>query len=183
MTSTPPSRRFALISQPPRQESQHLTPVPPEQTLHVQHARTVLTPIPGRAVPPVHLPLRLPPELRQPQQAHRHPLRLTRPLDRVPGPCPALLPTQPLLQVPGPVLLPEPRREQLHHLKSGQLHRRGAQGEPLLVPLDLGDHRLDRYVVTRDPPQALHLLPGDLSPSAVDEGVPLVPRPGPAAAL
>ena len=31
MASTPPSRHFPLISQPPRQESQHLTPVPPEQ--------------------------------------------------------------------------------------------------------------------------------------------------------
>src|SRR5256885_1882980 len=105
MTSTPPSRRFPLISQPTRQESQHLTPVPPEQALHVQHARTVLAPIPRRAVPPVHLATRLQPELRQPQQAHRHPLRLTRPLDRIPGPRPALLPAQPLLQVPEPVLL------------------------------------------------------------------------------
>src|SRR3954470_18491607 len=111
MPETPLSRRFPLISQPTRQELPHLTTVPPEQTLHVQHARTVLTPIPRRSVPPVHLARRLQPELRQPQQAHRHPLRLTRPLDRVPRPRPALLPAQPLLQVPEPVLLTEPRRE------------------------------------------------------------------------
>src|SRR5881227_3843037 len=37
--------------------------------------------------------------------------------------------------------------------------------------------------MTRDPPQAHHLLPGDLPPPTIDEGVPLAPRPGPAPAL
>ena len=39
--------------------------------------------VPRRPEPPAHFPARLQPELQQPQQAHRHPLRLTGPLDRV----------------------------------------------------------------------------------------------------
>src|SRR6516165_10787177 len=52
-------------------------------------------------------------------------------------------PAQPLLQVAEAVLLPEPRREQFHHLQPGQLHRRGHQGEPLLISLDVRHDRLD----------------------------------------
>ena len=162
--------------------------MPAQQPLHVQHARPVLLLVPGRPGPPVHAPLGVQPELRQPQQAHRHPLRLARPLDRVPGPRPALLPPQPLLQVPEPVLLAEPGGEQFDHLQPGQLRRRSDQREPLLVPLDPGDDRLDRHVMPRDPPQADDLLPADLPPPAVEECVSLRAsawssgRPGGAAA-
>ena len=97
-------------------------------------------------------------------------------------PRPALLPAQPLLQVAEPVLLPEPRREQLHHLQPRQLHRRGHQGEPLLVPLDLGDDRLDRHLPAQHAPQADDLLPADLPLPAVDEGAAGLPRPVPQAA-
>ena len=55
-----------------------------------------------RPEPPAHLSRRLQPKLQQPQQAHRHPMRLAGPLDRVGRPRPALLPAQPLLQVAEP---------------------------------------------------------------------------------
>src|SRR5262249_14983142 len=99
---------FSLISQPLRQKAPDLRPMPPPQPLRVQHAGTILVLVPRRPVPPVLLPGCLQAELQQPQQAHRHPLRLAGPLDRVLRPGPALLPTQPLLQVAEPVLLPEP---------------------------------------------------------------------------
>src|SRR5664279_3344818 len=147
----------------------------PEQPLHIQHARSVLLLVPRRAEPPVHRSRRLQPELRQSQQTQRHPLRLAGPLDRVPRPRPALLPPQPLLQIAKPVLLSEPRAEQFHHLQPGQFHRRSDQREPLLVPLHLGHHRLDRHVVSRDVPATHHFLPADLPPATVQEGFPLAP--------
>ena len=79
-------------------------------------------------------------------------VRLTGPLDRVGRPRPALLPAQPLLQVAEPVLLPEASGEQFHHLQPRQFHRRGDQAEPLLVPLDLGDDRLDRHLMSQHLP-------------------------------
>src|SRR5512135_327835 len=176
-----PSHHGGLISHGLRQKLLDLPPVSPEQPLHIQHARPVLLPVPGRSEPPVHRAGRLQSKLCQPQQTHRHPLRLARPLDRVPRPRPALLPTQTLLQVPKPVLLPEPRGEQFHHLEARQLHGRADQREPLLVPLDLGHHRLDRHVVARDVPATHDLLPADLPPAAVEEGFPLAPPPLPVA--
>src|SRR5271157_5623706 len=95
------------------------------------------------------------------------PLRLAGPLDRVGRPCPALLPAQSLLQVAEAVLLPEPRREQFHHLQPRQFHRRGHQGDLLLVSLDVGDDRLDRHLPPQHPPQADDLLPTDLPLPAV----------------
>src|SRR5512144_1027113 len=180
---TIPSHHFPLRSQPIRQKLLNFRPMTAEQPLHVQHTRPGLLPIPRRAIPPAHLPDGLPLELGQPQQTHRHPLGLAGALDGVPGPCPALLPTQPLFQVPEPILLTEPRSEQFHHLQPGQLRRRGHHGEPLLVALDPGDHRLDRHVGTRDPPPAHDLLPAHLPPATVEEGLPLVPPPFPPAAL
>src|SRR5271165_5295315 len=103
-------------------------------------------------------------------------------LDRVGRPRPALLPAQPLLQVAEPVLLPEPRREQFHHLQPRQFHRRGHQGEPLLVSRDGGDDRLDRHLPPQDPPQADDLLPADRPLPSVDEGGPELPLRLPPAA-
>ena len=100
---------ISLISRPLREKSLNLLAMPPHQPLRVQHAGTILLLVPRRPEPPAHFPARLQPKLQQPQQAHRHPLRLTGPLDRVGRPRPALLPAQPLLQVAEPVLLPEPR--------------------------------------------------------------------------
>src|SRR5512135_1593792 len=170
-----PSHHGGLISHGLRQKLLDLPPVSPEQPLHIQHARPVLLPVPGRSEPPVHRAGRLQSKLCQPQQTHRHPLRLARPLDRVPRPRPAFLPAQTLLQIPKPVLLPEPRGEQFHHLEARQLHRRTDQREPLLVALHLGDHRLDRHVVSRDVPATHDLLPADLPPATVEEGFPLAP--------
>src|SRR4030088_1695555 len=107
MAVRPPSRHFPLSSQPIRPMLLDLGAMTAEQPLHVQHTRTVLLLVPGRPEPPVHFACGFQPELGQPQQAHRHPLGLARPHDRVPGPRPALLPTQPSLQVPEPVLLSE----------------------------------------------------------------------------
>src|SRR5207247_3259307 len=107
--------------------------MPPHQPLQIQHAGTILVLVPRRTEPPVHLPGCLQPELGQPQQAQRQPLRLAGPLDRVLGPRPALLPTQPLLEVAEPVLLPEPRREQFDHLQARQL-----QGRSYFVVRDFG---------------------------------------------
>src|SRR5579875_4145524 len=154
----------------------------PHQPLRVQHTGTVLILVPRRPEPPVHFPGPLQPELQQPQQAQRHPLRLAGPLDRVLGPGPALLPPQPLLQVAEPVLLPEPGGEQLRHLQPRQVHGRGHQGEPLLIPLDLRHDRLDRHLPSQDPPQADDLLPADLPPAAVDDGGAGPPTPLPEAA-
>src|SRR5512135_999508 len=86
------SCRFLLISQPRREESQDLPAVLPEQPLHIQHTRPLLGRIPRRLRPPDALALGLQPELNQPEQAHRRPLGLTRPLDRLASPRPALLP-------------------------------------------------------------------------------------------
>ena len=43
----------------------------------------------------------------------------------------------------------------------------------------MGDHRLDRYLVPGDTPQADHFLPADLPHAAVDEDSPDLPRRGP----
>src|SRR5208282_787401 len=83
---------FSLISRPLREKTLNFLAMPPHQPLRVQHARTILVLVPRRPEPPAQLPGRLQPELQQPQQAHRHPLRLTGPLDRVGRPRPALLP-------------------------------------------------------------------------------------------
>src|SRR5271157_4458341 len=163
----------------------HLPPTSREDAEFSRDAAASAAPRPARSAGPCPCstaagttsppPGRLQPELQQPQQAHRHPLRLTGPLDRIGRPRPALLPAQPLLEVAEPVLLPEPRREQLHHLQPRQLHRRGHQGEPLLVSLDGGDDHLDRHLPAQDPPQADDLLPTDCPLSAVDEGGPDLP--------
>src|SRR3954462_4057865 len=168
MTAMPPSRHFPLGSQPVRQMLLDLRAMTAEEPLHVQHTRAVLLRVPGRSEPPVHFAFGFQPELGQPQQAHRHPLSLARPLDGIPGPRPALLPPQPLLEVPEPVLLSEAGGEQFHHLQPGQPHSRDDQREPLLVSLDTGDDRLDRHVMPRDPPDADDLLPVDLPLAAVD---------------
>ena len=94
---------------------------------------------------------------------------LADPLDRC-RPRSALLPDQSLLQIAEPVLLPEPRSEQLHHLQPRQFHRRGHQGEPLLVAFDVCNNRLDWQLPAQDSPQADDLLPTDLPLPAVDEG-------------
>src|SRR5664280_1554242 len=169
------SRHGPLISHVFRQELPDLRPMTPEQPLHIQYTRPVLLLVPRRSEPPVHRTRRLQSKLCQPQQTHRHPLCLARPLDRVPRPRSALLPAQPLLQIPKPVLLTEPRAEQLDHLETRQLHRRGDQREPLLVALHLGHHRLDRHVVARDVPATHPFLPTHLPPTAVQEGFPLAP--------
>src|SRR5512147_137163 len=178
-----PSHHSGLIPHVLRQELPDLRPVSPEQPLHVQHARPVLLPVPRRSEPPVHRTGRLQPKLRQPQQTHGHPLRLAGALDRVARPRPALFPAEPLLEVPEPVLLTEPRGEQIDHLEARQLHGRTDQREPLLVPLHPGDHRLDRHVVPRDVPATHDLLPADLPPAAVEERLSLAPPLLPVAPL
>src|SRR5271166_558220 len=166
-----------------REKSLNLLAMPPHQPLRVQHAGTILLLVPRRPEPPAHLPGRLQPELQQPQQAHRHPLRLAGPLDRIGRPRPALLPAQPLLQVAEAVLLPEPSREQFHHLQPRQFYRRSHQGEPLLVSLDVGDDCLDRHLPPQYPPQADDLLPADRPLPSVDEGGPELPLRLPPAPL
>src|SRR3954464_13781473 len=94
------SCHFLLISQPRRQELQDFPVMTPEQPLHIQHTRTLLRPIPWRRTPPVHAPRGVQAELQQPQKAHRHPLRLAGPLDRVLRPRPAFLPPEALFEVP-----------------------------------------------------------------------------------
>src|SRR3982074_1493748 len=85
MASMPPSRHFPLSSQPIRQMLLDLRAITAEDPLPPQHPRTILLLVPRRPVPPAHLAFGLQPELGQSQQAHRHPLGLARPPDRVPG--------------------------------------------------------------------------------------------------
>src|SRR4051812_13309277 len=55
----PASGHFLLGPQPFREKAPDFPLMPPHQPLQVQDARPILVRIPGRPVPPVHLPGRL----------------------------------------------------------------------------------------------------------------------------
>src|SRR5690349_2132855 len=116
----------------------------PQQPLQVQHAGPRLALVPRRVEPPALAFRLLQPQLQQPQQRQQQQLRLRRPQDGQSRPRPTLLPAQPLLDVPEPVLLPEARAEQLHQLEARQVGGAADQGEAPRIALDLGHHRLDR---------------------------------------
>src|SRR5208337_1109551 len=55
--------------------------------------------------------------------------------------------------------------------------------EPLLVALDVGDHRLGGHLRPDNMPQANHLLPADFTQAAIDEGMTYLPEPDPTTPL
>src|SRR5260370_15831717 len=172
-----------LRFQPAPQEFTEFPQLPRPQPLKAQNARPPLPLVPRRPQPPVARATLGQRELQQPQQAQSDHLRPRRPQHRFLRPRPALLPAQPLLEVPEPVLLTEAGAEQLYHLQPRQRRGAGDQGEALPVALHLGHDRLDRHLGTQHPPQAYDLLTPHPADTPVQEGLALLPLPGPTAPL
>src|SRR5262245_33546124 len=120
--------------QPVRQTALDFLAVLPEQPRHVADAGPLLVRLPRRVQPPVVPLALLQLQLQQAQRRQGHQQRLRRPLDRVARPGPALLPPQPLLEVPEGVLLPPPPPAALPHLHPPPLHRAAPHPPPPLPP-------------------------------------------------